>query len=210
VAEQKEETAGKWPPGVRAAQIKNDLEAYIDAHAAYEKLRNQAPHFVKRSKAEQNKLTEIFLDLGSMYYQIGFTDKPKVPRPVHPFAPYLKLESNGGIYYKLKEDLIAEELSQLPTLPTPIEQVVTYKKLFLQYELKRNQGRNDANKSAEERKMMFQMYNELQVIFLAMDAPERRQVKMVNFPYYRVEENGAFVFKAVSELSPEQKALNNC
>ena len=73
-----------------------------------------------------------------------------------------------------------------------------------------NKGRNDASLSMEERNNLFLMYNELQVIFLNMDAPERRQVKMVNFPYYQVEEDGKIVFKAVSELSPEQRALNNC
>ncbi|TXE11051.1 M56 family metallopeptidase [Algoriphagus aquimarinus] len=210
VADQKEETSSKWPPAVRANKIQEHLQAYKDAMSIYEELRNQAPHFVKRGKVEQDKLTEMFSDLGSMYSQISFNDKPKFSPPAHPYAPYIKLASKGETYYKLKKDLTAEELSQLPTPPTQREQVVAYKKLFLQYELKRNEGRNDANKSAEERQTMFQMYNELQVKFLAMDAPERRQVKMVNFPYYRVEENGAFVFKAVSELSPEQKALNNC
>ena len=73
-----------------------------------------------------------------------------------------------------------------------------------------NKGRNDASLSMEEREAMFLMYNELQERFLFMDAPERRKVKMVNFRYYRVEENGKTVFKAASELSPEQRALNNC
>ena len=74
----------------------------------------------------------------------------------------------------------------------------------------RNKSRNDASLSMEERNNLFLMYNELQVIFLNMGAPERRQVKMVNFPYYRVVENGKTVFKAISELTPEQRALNNC
>ncbi|MEB2780910.1 M56 family metallopeptidase [Algoriphagus sp. C2-6-M1] len=214
VANQKEETAGKWPPGVRADQIKNDLQSYIDAHAAYEKLRNQAPHFVKRSKAEQDKLTEMFSKLGSMYFQVAFHDKPKVKRPVRPFAPYMKLESDGEVYYKFGRDLTAEEHKKYPPLPPPPatheEQVEDYKKVFYQYELMRNKGRNDASLSMEERNTLFLMYNELQLKFLRLGAPARRQVKMVNFPYYRVEENGKTVFKAISELTPEQKALNNC
>jgi beta-lactamase regulating signal transducer with metallopeptidase domain len=208
--DQKKETSSKWPPAVRVNKIQEHLQAYKDAMSIYDELRNQAPHFVKRGKVEQDKLTEMFSDLGSMYSQISFNDKPKFGPPAHPYEPYIKLESKGETYYKLKKDLTAEDLSQLPTPPTQREQVVAYKKLFLQYELKRNEGRNDANKSAEEREMMFQMYNDLQEKFLAMDAPERRQVKMVNFRYYRVEENGEIVFKAISELSPEQRALNNC
>lgn len=213
VSDQKNVTASKWPPAVKAARIQHDLQSYIDAHAAYEKLRKQAPHFVKRSKAEQDELTGMFSDLGSMYYQIAFYDKAKVDRPVRPFAPYMKLESNGQVYYKMGRDLTADELSKLPPPPppaTPEKQVEAYKKIYLKYELKRKGIRNDAHRSEAEREMMFQMYNELQEKFLAMDAPERRQVKMVNFPYYRVEEDGKMVFKAINELTPEQRALNNC
>ncbi|PZX52026.1 M56 family metallopeptidase [Algoriphagus chordae] len=213
VAAQKVETADKWPPGVKAAQIKNDLESYIDAYAAYEKLRKQAPHFVNRSKAEQEKLTEMYSELRSMYFQVAFHDKPKVRRAVVPYVPYIKLTSKGEVYYKKGEDLTAEELSIVgppPPPPTPAELLESYKRVSYQYEFMRNKSRNDASLSMEERNTLFLMYNELQVIFLNMGAPERRQVKMVNFPYYRVEENGKSVFKAVSELTPEQKALNNC
>ncbi|MEP1087105.1 M56 family metallopeptidase [Algoriphagus sp.] len=210
VAEQKSETSSKWPPAVKAAQIQDQLQAYKDANAAYEKLRDQAPHFVTRSKTEQQELTDMFSELGSMYFQIPFHDKAKVERPIHPFAPYMKLESNGEVYYKMREDLTADELSKLPPPPPPAKQVEAYKKVYYQYELKRNSGRNDAYLSMSERKAMFQLYNELQEKFLSMAAPERRQVKMVNFPYYRVEENGEVIFKAISELSPEQRALNNC
>jgi hypothetical protein len=214
VAAQKVETADKWPPAVKAAQIKNDLQEYIDAYAAYEKLRKQAPHFVNRSKGEQDQLTEMFSDVWSKYLQVTFHDKPKVKYPARPFMPYIQLESNGEVYYKLAKDLTAEELKKYPPPPPPPatheEQVEAYKKVFYQYELMRNKGRNDASLSMEERNNLFLLYNELQLKFLRLGAPARRQVKMVNFPYYRVEENGKNVFKAVSELSPEQRALNNC
>lgn len=213
VAAQKVETADKWLPAVKAAQIKNDLQEYIDAYAAYEKLRKQAPHFVNRSKAEQEKLTKMYTELRSIYFQVAFHDKPKVRRAVLPYVPYYKLTSKGEVYYKKGKDLTAEELSIVgppPPPPTPAELLESYKKVSYQYELMRNKGRNDASLSMEERNNLFLMYNELQVIFLNMGATERRQVKMVNFPYYRVEENGKNVFKAVSELTPEQRALNNC
>ncbi|REG81253.1 M56 family metallopeptidase [Algoriphagus antarcticus] len=117
VAKQQTSDSSKWPPTIKADRIKDLLQSYVDANLAYEKLRNQAPHFVERTKAEQEKLTEMFSDLGSKYYQVAFNDKPKVERPIHPFAPYLKLKSKGRVYYKLKEDLTAEEVSQLPTPP---------------------------------------------------------------------------------------------
>lgn len=213
VAEQKNEASSGWPPAIRVARAQDHLQSYSAALVAYEKLRNQAPHFVKRSKAEKEKLTEMFSELGSMYFQIAFHDKPKVKRPVHPFSPYLKLESNGEVYYKLAKDLTAEELKKYPPPPpppTPEQQVKAYKKVYNQYELKRQEVRSYAHKSAEEREIMFLMYNELQVKFLAMEPAQRRQVKMVNFPYYQVEEDGKIVFKAISELTPEQRAINNC
>ncbi|PZX53467.1 beta-lactamase regulating signal transducer with metallopeptidase domain [Algoriphagus ratkowskyi] len=213
VTEQKDDTSEKWPPAVKTAQVQNDLQEYIDAYVAYEKLRKQAPHFVDRSKAEQEKLTEMYSELRSMYFQVAFHDKPKVRRAVIPYVPYIKLTSKGEVYYKKGKDLTAEELSIVgppPPPTTPAELLESYKKVSNQYEFMRNKGRNDASLSMEERNTLFLMYNELQIIFLNMGAPERRQVKMVNFPYYRVEENGKNVFKAVSELTPEQRALNNC
>lgn len=211
--DEKTQISSKWPPGVKAETLRNELQTYIDIHKKYEALRNQAPHFVKRSKAEQDQLTEMYSEVWSMYLQVPFHDKPNVKYPARPFAPYMQLESNGEVYYKMGSDLTAEELKKYPPPPpplTPAEQIETYKKVQYQYELMRNKGRNDASLSMEERNTLFLMYNELQLKFLRMGAPERRQVKMVNFPYYRVEENGKTVFKAISELSPEQRAFNNC
>jgi hypothetical protein len=101
----------------------------------------------------------------------------------------------------------------LPPPPTPANtktQVVAYKNLFLQYELIRNEGRNNSYKSAEVREEMYTLYNELQDKFLDMEFEGRRQVKMVNFPYIRLEENGSIVFKAMDELSPEQRLFSGC
>lgn len=213
VADQKDDTSSKWPPAVKASQIQNNLQAYIDANSAYEKLRDQAPHFVKRSKAEQDKLSKMFSDLGSMYFQVAFNDKPKVNRPIHPFVPYVKLESDGEVYYKLSKDLTPEEISKFPPPPppaTPRKQVEAYKKIYFEYELKRQEGRGDSYKSVEERAAMYGLYNDLQDKFLAMEPTERRQVKMVNFPYFAEEENGKLVFKARDELTSEQRALNGC
>jgi hypothetical protein len=120
VAEQENTDSNKWPGQVRLDRIKDQLQSYKAINLTYEKLRNQPPHFIKKTKAEQEKLLAIFSDLGSKYYQIEFTDKPKVNRPVHPFAPYLKLESNGEVYYKLFEDLTDGEKSQLPPPPPPV------------------------------------------------------------------------------------------
>jgi hypothetical protein len=175
VAEQENTDSNKWPGQVRLDRIKDQLQSYKAINLTYEKLRNQAPHFITKTKAEQEKLLAIFSDLGSKYFQIEFTDKPKVNRPVHPFAPYLKLESNGEVYYKLIEDLTAEEKSQLPPPPPPPPppantktQVVAYKNIFLQYELIRNERRNNSYKSAAVREAMYTLYNELQDKFLDM------------------------------------------
>jgi beta-lactamase regulating signal transducer with metallopeptidase domain len=203
----------RWPPGVERDRRQNQLQSYIDDNLEYEKLRNASTHFVERSKAEQDKLLAIFSDLGGKYYRIPFNDKPKVNRPIHPFVPYVKLETDGEVYYKLSKDLTAEEISKFPPPPppaTPRKQVEAYKKIYLQYQLKRQEGRGDSYKSAEERAAMYGLYNELQDKFLAMEPTERRQVKMVNFPYLAEEENSKLVFKTMDELTPEQRALNGC
>jgi len=43
-----------------------------------------------------------------------------------------------------------------------------------------------------------------------MEFEGRRQVKTVNFPYIRLEENGLMVFKACDELISEQRLLVGC
>ncbi|MDR7131689.1 hypothetical protein J2X69_004053 [Algoriphagus sp. 4150] len=176
----------------------------------YEKQRNEKPHFMQRNEADQNILMKLYSDLGEEYYRIRLSDKPKVDRPIHPYDPYIKLASNGKVYYKLKDDLTDEERNQLPPPPALKDIVSAYHQIFLKYELMRQEGRNYNNKSLEEREIMYQMYNELQDKFLAMEPAQRRQVKMVNFPYIRLEENGLMVFKATDELSPEQRALAGC
>jgi len=120
VAEQKKTDSNKWPGREKADKIETQIESYRAVNLAYEKLRNQAPHFIYKTKPEQEKLMAMFSDLGSKYFQIELTDKPKVNRPVHPFAPYLKLESNGEVYYKLFKDLTDWEKNQLPPPPPPV------------------------------------------------------------------------------------------
>jgi hypothetical protein len=59
----------------------------------------------------------------------------------------------------------------LPPPPPPANtktQVVAYKNIFLQYELIRNERRNNSYKSAEVREAIYTLYNELQDKFLDM------------------------------------------
>lgn len=106
---------------MNSVRIQNDIQSYRYANSAYEKLRNQGQHFVKKSKAEKEKLTKMFSDLVSKYYQIFFFDKPKVERPVSPFSPDMKLESDVEIYYKMRHELTAEELNKLPPPSATLE-----------------------------------------------------------------------------------------
>ncbi|WP_296703781.1 M56 family metallopeptidase [Algoriphagus sp.] len=203
------EDSEKWPPSVKKEEEKSLTQNFNELNTRYEKLRNAEPHFVERSESEQQKLLALFSELGSMYFRIPLELKQTANRPIHPFHPYIKLTSNGKAYYKLKENLTAEERSQLPPPPAK-DKVSAYHQIFMKYELMRQEGRNYSYKSQEDRERMYQMYNELQDRFLAMNAPERRQVKMVNFPFIPLEEDGELVFKVLDEMSPEQRALNGC
>ncbi|MEN2281522.1 M56 family metallopeptidase [Algoriphagus sp. SE2] len=202
----------KYPPTEEQENELSAIQNYKKLNTDYEKKRIEEPHFINRSEEEQQKLLAQFSELGSLYYRIPLELKQTAKRPVHPHAPYVKLESEKGIYYKLRENLTDEEKSQLPPPPPPAskDKVASYQQMYLKYELLNQEGRKYSTKPMAERELMFELYNSLQELFLSMNAVQRRQVKHVNFPYIPIEENGLLTFKALDELTPEQRALNNC
>ena len=192
-------------------EAKSPVSLYQEMNDKYEKLRKAEPHFIQRSEEEKYNLEALFSELGSLYFRIPLELKGTVKRPTHPFAPYLKLESDGKVYYKLAEDLTAEEKSQLPpTPPASKDKVEAYHQLYLKYEWIRMEGRKYSNKSQEERAYMYELYNGMQEKYMAMNPVQRRQVKRVNYPFIPMNENGQLTFKVVDELTPEQRAFAGC
>ncbi|EAZ79137.1 M56 family metallopeptidase [Algoriphagus machipongonensis] len=193
---------------------KNDspIAEYREKLKIYELDRNLQPHFINRPQAEQQELLARFSELGSLYYRIPLELKQTTKRPVHPYAPFVKLESENGVYYKLWEDLTEDEKSQLPQPPPPAskDRVTAYQQIYLKYELLSQEGRKYSTKPMADRELMFELFNSLQEQFLSLNAVQRRQVKRVNFPYIPMVENGMLSFKVVDELTPEQRALAGC
>ena len=192
---------------------KNDspVAEYQEKLKIYELDRNLQPHFINRSQAEQQELLARFSELGSLYYRIPLELKQKTKRPIHPYAPFVKLESENGVYYKLSEDLTEEEKSQLPPSPkVSNDKVGAYHQLFLKYEWMRMEGRKYSNKSQKERAYMFELFNAMQEQYLTLNPIQRRQVKRVNFPYIPMVESGVLSFKVLDELTPEQRAFAGC
>lgn len=95
------------------------LKIYKAKNNYYEKLRSVKPHFIKRSKKEQNRMHELFSELGGLYFSLSKQNKRKVKRPVFPHFPYVRLNKNGKNYYKLKKELTEEDKNNLPKPPPP-------------------------------------------------------------------------------------------
>ncbi len=202
----------KWPPAEEKEKEESALQSYSKLNADYEKLRTQGAHFIAKSENEQKNLVAMFSELGSLYFRIPLELKSTAKRPVHPYAPYVKLKSEEGVYYKLAEDLTIEERTQLPTAP-PIatkDKVTAYQQIYLKYELLRQEGRTHSSKSMEDRELMYELFTSIQDQYLALNAVQRRQVKHVNFPFIPMEENGVLTFKVFDELTPEQRAFAGC
>lgn len=95
------------------------LKIYKAKNNYYEKLRNVKPHFIKRSEKKQNRMYELFSELGSLYFSLSKENKRRVTRPVFPHYPYVRLNKNGKNYYKLKNELTEEDKNNLPKPPPP-------------------------------------------------------------------------------------------
>jgi bla regulator protein BlaR1 len=121
----------------RPKKINNPLDVYKRKNNYYEEDRQKEPHFVKRSKRRQKQLNDSFSELGSLYFKLSKADKKKAKRPIHPHDPYLKLEKNNKVFYRLRSALTAaDELLIPPPPPVPNaskEEILKAKKAFLDW-----------------------------------------------------------------------------
>ncbi|WP_417859920.1 M56 family metallopeptidase [Winogradskyella sediminis] len=97
----------------------NVVEIYLKKYDIYEALRTTEPHYINKSKQEQEKLDDLFSDLGGLYYRMSEENKAKVKRPISPIKPYVQITLNGITYYKKRNELTAEETAALLPPPPP-------------------------------------------------------------------------------------------
>ncbi|WP_179318294.1 M56 family metallopeptidase [Winogradskyella helgolandensis] len=97
----------------------NAVEIYLKKYDTYEALRTTEPHYINKSKQQQEELDDLFSDLGGLYYRMSKENKAKVKRPIASISPYAKITLNGETYFKKQSELTAEERATLPPPPPP-------------------------------------------------------------------------------------------
>ncbi|WP_299521127.1 M56 family metallopeptidase [Winogradskyella sp.] len=92
----------------------NDFElkkTYLKKYAEYEAMRHTKPHFVKKSKEQKKKMSDLWVELRQMYFfSLSKDEKKNLKLPITPFAPYVKILKDGKSYYKVNKHLTEEEL----------------------------------------------------------------------------------------------------
>ncbi|WP_198658900.1 M56 family metallopeptidase [Winogradskyella tangerina] len=108
------------PDFINEGTLQNDpIKNYLKKYEVYKKLQDTPPHYIKKSKEDQEKMDKLFSELGGMYFRMSKANKAKVNRPVAPVHPYVKITLKGKTYYKKYEELTKEERATLPPPPPP-------------------------------------------------------------------------------------------
>lgn len=187
---------------------------YLQIYSAYEKLRTSGVNYINKSKEEQEKLDAMFSDLGGKYFKFNAARKSKMKRPEVPFAPYMKLEKDGEVYYKLQKDLTEEERKMLPPPPPPVERkgntVSSYLKDLSKFELMKKVNSLMGNRTDKEIEELYGLFVELGDSYSAMALADRGKVNRPNFPYPRFENDGEIVFKNFQDLTTEERSRMRC
>lgn len=98
--------------------VKLDIvKEYNKKHKIFEKLKKEGKHYVFKTETEQKVIKREWSDLGGMYFRMPRADKNKVPFPVNPIKPYVKLRKGNKVWYKKKSELTEEDKLLLPPAP---------------------------------------------------------------------------------------------
>ncbi|MDF2157181.1 M56 family metallopeptidase [Algoriphagus sp. CAU 1675] len=203
-----------WPQ--RNERI-NNLTDYLNDLQEYKERLATGVHFIHKPKNEQLEIMELFLDIGGRYFRLQEMDKKKAERPKHPYAPYVKLENEGEVYYKLRENLTEEEKASLPAPPPPapkssnISMLNVYKDLYFTYELNRNEKDHFIYKSKQE--ALLNQFLKVESAFFALDYSDKKLVSRPTnpqYPYVKLLKEGKEIFKLPSELTQEEKEKVGC
>lgn len=185
----------------------------IDFIRFQENLNSGAP-FIEKSKTEQERLVQMFYDLGGKYSSLRAEDKKKVELPENPHLPYYRLKNDKGIYYKLEKDLSEEEkkhFSKTPPIFPYDKNIVTvsnYLKEFGEFQVKINKNRLFAQPSNQEIMGLQSHFRSLEASYNSLPFEERKKVKRASFPYVQIEKDGKVIFKRFEDLTDaERKAL---
>ena len=99
-------------------EVKLDIVAeYLKKYNTYNTLKDNGTHYVDKSKNEQILLDVLFSELGGMCFRMSPANRPKIKRPVNPYAPYLKFVVNGKTVLKKPDELTEEDKKLIPPPP---------------------------------------------------------------------------------------------
>ncbi|WP_439127504.1 M56 family metallopeptidase [Polaribacter sp.] len=93
------------------------VKEYKKKYKNLEKLKNTGKHYVFKTKIEKKLIDREFSDLGGMYFRMSKADKNKIPFPVNPIKPYVRLRKGDKIWYKKLSELTEKEKLLLPPPP---------------------------------------------------------------------------------------------
>jgi len=173
-------------------------------------------HFIQKTDAEQAEIQAMFADLSGQYFRLSDTEKRQAGRPVHPFAPYLKIESNGKKIYKMPEDLTESEWRQFSTSLGQIErseELMSYNRELNSYELNRNKGQHYIDKPAVGQKMLMDYYQKTQRQYALLPLEEKQLTKAPTHPfspYVRLGDGLDSYFKLMKDLTEEERKNMAC
>ncbi|WP_100614152.1 M56 family metallopeptidase [Confluentibacter citreus] len=95
------------------------VEEYKKKYNELEVLKKTPPHYVYKTKTEQDKMKTLYFNLNGMYIKMSSNNKQLVSRPEHPILPYAELMRDGKIEYKKYSELTEEDKKLLPPPPPP-------------------------------------------------------------------------------------------
>ena len=85
------------------------LVSYNYFYNKYNSLRNEQPHFIKKSKDQKILINNYFTRLEEQYSKLSKEEQSKIKKAINPYYPYTKITKNNKVFYQLGEELIQED-----------------------------------------------------------------------------------------------------
>ena len=197
------------------SSIYTDINLYKSKNKQYEELRIKKPQFIKSDTERQQKLNNLFSELGSLYFRLSKENKSKVKRPIHPQEPYVRLMKNDVVFYKLRNDLTKEEKLLFPPPPVPMNASEEEKqKAKIEFENWKKRTGNTLNeipptpkKSKKPKKKVIKTKNIKSALKVKETITEKKIKPKITFNSSKTLKEESFV-NALKDLTEKEKKKN--
>jgi len=192
--------------------IYTDINLYKSKNKHYEELRIKKPHFIKSDAERQQKLNNLFSELGSLYFRLSKENKSKVKRPIHPQEPYVRLMKNDVVFYKSRKDLTEEDKLLFPPPPFPMNASEEEKqKAKMEFENWKKRTGNTLNEippaPKKPKKEVIKTKNIKSALKVKDTIPEKKVKPKITFNSSKTLKEESFV-NALKNLTEEEKKKN--